>query len=241
MKVYRQNKNSSFGRSVFRFMNSHYFQFEKFNINKAVDNSFVIAFSVLLMISVAQKSQAAFLYSKPEFHGRVIDSETKEPIAGAVVVVLYYKRSTFSLNPGGPSSFVTRAKETLTDNQGEFFFHSYSELMWLNENVGARFIFFKPGYQAGYGPTYIAPLLTEKYFSAGEIGKEVEIEAGSFDNSSYVKWKGPMGIMLLEKVSPDQAMPPAGIPANYSARQLPLLYRAINEDRINRGLKGVVE
>ncbi|MBP7765054.1 MAG: hypothetical protein KA113_07700, partial [Syntrophaceae bacterium] len=75
----------------------------------------------------------------------------------------------------------------------------------------------------------------------GEIGKEVEIEAGSFDNSSYVKWKGPMGIMLLEKVSPDQAMPPAGIPANYIARQLPLLYRAINEDRINRGLKGVVE
>ena len=204
-------------------------------------NKLITAIALAFVFLISVPANAWMIYSKPEFHGRVIDSETKEPIAGAVVVVLYYKRSTFSLNPGGPSSFVTKAKETLTDKNGEFFFPSYSELMYLNEDVGARFIFFKPGYQAGYGPTYIAPLLTEKYFSAGEIGKEVEIEAGSFDNSSYVKWKGPMGIMLLEKVSPDQAMPPAGIPANYSARQLPLLYRAINEDRINRGLKGVVE
>jgi hypothetical protein len=58
----------------------------------------------------------------------------------------------------GPSSFVTKAKETLTDKNGEFFFPSYSELMYFNEDVGARFIFFKPGYQAGYGPTYISPI-----------------------------------------------------------------------------------
>ena len=31
------------------------------------------------------------LYSKPEFRGRVIDAETKQPIEGAVVVVLYEK------------------------------------------------------------------------------------------------------------------------------------------------------
>jgi hypothetical protein len=199
---------------------------------------FFIAFSVLLVIAAAQTSQAAFLYSKPEFCGRVIDSETKEPIAGAVV--LYYKRSTFSLNPGGPSSFVTKAKETLTDNQGEFFFPPYSELMWLNEDVGARFIFFKPGYQAGYGPPHISPLLTEKYFSAGEIAKEVEIEAGSFDNSSYVKWKGPMGIVELKKARTREeklrTMPSP--PANYTSKELPILIKFINSEINNLGLKG---
>ncbi|MBP7764332.1 MAG: carboxypeptidase regulatory-like domain-containing protein, partial [Syntrophaceae bacterium] len=189
--------------------------------------SFAIVFSIILVISSAQTSHATLLYSKPEFHGRVIDSETKEPIAGAVVVVLYYKRSTFSLNPGGPSSFVTEAKETLTDKNGEFFFPSYSELMYLNEDVGARFIFFKPGYQAGYGPTYIAPLLTEKYFSSGEIGKEVEIEAGSFDNSSHVKWKGIVGIVELKKLSPEKAMSPGYISDDYGPNQLPLYYKAI--------------
>ncbi|NLX51168.1 MAG: carboxypeptidase-like regulatory domain-containing protein [Deltaproteobacteria bacterium] len=201
---------------------------------------FFIAFSVLLVIAAAQTSQAAFLYSKPEFCGRVIDSETKEPIAGAVVVILYYKRSTFSLNPGGPSSFVTKAKETLTDKNGEFFFHSYSELMWLNEDVGARFIFFKPGYQAGYGPSYIAPLLTEKYFSAGEIAKEVEIEAGSFNNSSYVKWKGPLGIVELKKARTREeklrTMPSP--PANYTSKELPILIKFINSEINNLGLKG---
>ena len=201
---------------------------------------FFIAFSVLLVIAAAQTSQAAFLYSKPEFCGRVIDSETKEPIAGAVVVILYYKRSTFSLNPGGPSSFVTKAKETLTDKNGEFFFHSYSELMWLNEDVGARFIFFKPGYQAGYGPSYIAPLLTEKYFSAGEIAKEVEIEAGSFNHSSYVKWKGPLGIVELKKARTREeklrTMPSP--PANYTSKELPILIKFINSEINNLGLKG---
>jgi len=200
---------------------------------------FVITFSALLLISTAQTSQAAFLSSKPAFHGRVIDSETKEPIAGAVVVVLYYKRSTFSLNPGGPSSFVTKAKETLTDKQGEFFFHSYSELMWLNEDVGARFIFFKPGYQAGYGPSYIAPLLTEKYFSAGEIGKEVEIEAGSFNNSSYVKWKGPLGIVELKKAKTynERRLGVPDTPTGYTSSELPLIFRAITIDRKERGLE----
>ena len=198
--------------------------------------SFAIVFSIILVISSAQTSHATLLYSKPEFHGRVIDSETKEPIAGAVVVVLYYKRSTFSLNPGGPSSFVTEAKETLTDKNGEFFFPSYSELMYLNEDVGARFIFFKPGYQAGYGPTYIAPLLTEKYFSSGEIGKEVEIEAGSFDNSSHVKWKGIVGIVELKKLSPEKAMSPGYISDDYGPNQLPLYYKAIEEDLVNRGI-----
>ncbi|MBP7765056.1 MAG: carboxypeptidase regulatory-like domain-containing protein [Syntrophaceae bacterium] len=201
---------------------------------------FFIAFSVLLVIAAAQTSQAAFLYSKPEFCGRVIDSETKEPIAGAVVVVLYYKRSTFSLNPGGPSSFVTEAKETLTDKNGEFFFPSYSELMYLNEDVGARFIFFKPGYQAGYGPTYISPLLTEKYFSAGEIAKEIEIEAGSFNNSSYVKWKGPLGIVELKKARTREeklrTMPSP--PANYTSKELPILIKFINSEINNLGLKG---
>ena len=192
--------------------------------------------AVILMNVFAAPSNAWLIYSKPEFHGRVIDSETKEPIAGVVVVVLYYKRSTFSLNPGGPSSFVTKAKETLTDKNGEFFFPSYSELMYLNEDVGARFIFFKPGYQAGYGPTYIAPLLTEKYFSAGEIGKEVEIEAGSFNNSSYVKWKGIVGIVELKKLSPEKAMSPGYISDDYGPNQLPLYYKAIEEDLVNRGI-----
>jgi hypothetical protein len=187
--------------------------------------------AVILMNVFAAPANAWLIYSKPEFHGRVIDSETKEPIAGAVVVVLYYKRSTFSLNPGGPSSFVTKAKETLTDKQGEFFFHSYSELMWLNEDVGARFIFFKPGYQAGYGPTYIAPLLTEKYFM---IAKD---KVGTEGMITYVdRWdrkltfKGLLGIVELKKARTYEerrnTRPSSG---GLSAKQLPVYFKMLEE------------
>ena len=66
----------------------------------------------------------------------------------------------------------------------------------------------------------------------------LEIEEGSLKNNSYVKWKGPMGIVELKKVSPEKAMPPGGIPSDYGARELPLLYKAINLDRRSRGLEG---
>jgi len=189
--------------------------------------------AVILVISFAQTSQAGLLYSKPEFRGRVIDAETKQPIEGAVVVILYYKRSTFSLNPGGPNSYITKAGESLTDDKGEFYFPPYSELMLFTEDVGAEFIFFKPGYMSSYGPTNIKPTLIEKYFSADEIGKVSEIETGSFEDSSYVKWKGPLGIMELKKGERDPSTP-----TDYRSKELPLLFNALNEDRKNRGYKG---
>jgi len=201
-------------------------------------NRFTLVFIIvcILFISLAQTSHASWLiYSKPEFRGRVIDTETKQPIEEAVVVVLYYKRSTFDLNPGGTSSYVTKAKETLTDKNGEFSFPTYNEFMGFNEDVGARFIFFKPGYMADYYPTEIHPYLVEKYFSAEEIGKEAEIEAGSFDDSSYVKWKGPLGVMALKKTKPHESMS-LSMPDDYGEKDLPLLYRAIEEDDIIRGL-----
>ena len=195
----------------------------------------VILAILVLVVLTLQCSHAGLLYSKPAFKGRVIDAETKQPVEGVVVVVLYYKRSTFSMNVGGPNSFVTKARETLTDKKGEFHIPSYRELMLLNEDTGIEFTFFKPGYMSSGRPSNIDPTLVEKYFSAGEIGKEAEIETGSFDDSSYVKWKGPLGIMELKKTKPHESMS-GSMPDDFGERDLPLLYKAIEEDDIIRGL-----
>lgn len=195
---------------------------------------------LILFISLVQTSQAAGLYSKPEFRGRVIDAETKEPIEGAVVVVLYDKRPLIG-SPAGVSSYTFHARETLTDSKGEFIIPTYSAVLLFTEDTGVRFIFYKPGYMAGYGTDNISPTLIELYFSAGKVGEEKEIEGGTFEQGSYIKWRGPLGIVELKRVSPEKAMPPGSIPADYGARELPLLYKSINEDRRNRGLKGEVE
>ncbi len=197
----------------------------------------IIIFAILIIAFLFTSSAYAgeVIYSKPAFHGRVIDTDTKQPIEEAVVVVLYHKRSTFSLNPGGTSAYVTKAKETLTDKNGEFYFPAYSETMFLNEAVDTQFIFFKPGYMSGYGPTNINPTLIEKYFSADVIGKEAEIETGSFDDSSYVKWKGPLGILELKNTNPNESMS-GSMPYGFTKKDLPLLYNAIEEDDMMRGL-----
>ena len=154
---------------------------------------------ILFLIISVSPVQAWLFYSKPEFRGRVIDAETKQPIEGAVVVALYYKQSVVSLNPAGTSAYVFAAKETLTDGKGEFYIPSFSSWMIFTEDVGVSFIFFKPGYMSCYGPTHINTQLVEKYFSIDVIGKISEIEDGSFEEGNYVKWKGPLGGVELKK------------------------------------------
>ena len=222
--------------------------------------------ALLIMIALmflATSAHAELLYSKPEFRGRVIDSETKEPIEGVVAVVLYDKRPLFIPNPGGTSAYAFKAKETLTDKKGEFYLSSYSSLILFSEDAGVRFVFFKPGYKTHdgdkYNPfcktecgpvyksgckaggakkecvplSYMDPTLTEKYFSSDVIGKVNEIQQGSFEKGNFVKWKGPLGIVELEKGEHDPSTP-----TGYSSNELPLLFKALNEDRKNRGYKG---
>ncbi len=187
---------------------------------------FAIIIAIVLIISSLQISQAAGLYSKPEFRGRVIDSETKEPIEGAVAVVLYDKRPLIG-SPAGVSSYVFHAKETLTDSKGEFFISAYSSVLLFTEDTGVRFIFYKPGYMAGYGTDNIRSVLVESYFSAGEVGEEKEIEGGTFEQGSYIKWKGPLGIVELKraKTREEKWKSTMVFTSSLKEKDLPVLYK----------------
>jgi hypothetical protein len=202
---------------------------------------FIVAF--VLIISLAQISQATGLYSKPEFRGRVIDAETKAPIEGAVVVVLYFKRPIIG-GPGGPNSYVFKAKETLTDSKGEFFFPSYSSVILFTEDAGVDFIFFKPGYTSVEGrglDTGIARtrIGLEDYLASDIIGKEAEIEVRNYEQGGTIKWKGPMGIVELKKAKTydERRIGGPSTPTDYTSKELPLLFKAITDDRKERGLE----
>ena len=197
-------------------------------------SALIVVFVVIILL--AQTCQAEWpLYSKPEYSGRIIDAETKQPIEGAVAVVLYYKENLIG-GPGGPNSYVFKAREILTDAKGEFYFPSHSSLHIITKGDIVRFIFYKPGYMASPGPMNIDSFLWEQYFSADEVGKVAEIHVKRGRPASY---KGPMGIVELKKAKTydERRIGVPSTPTGYTSKALPLLFKAINDDRKERGLE----
>ena len=104
-----------------------------------------VAFLLFLSIGCGE-----ILYADGPYLGRVIDKETKQPIEGAAVLAVWYKR-TASL--GHPSVTFYDAQETLTDNEGNFTIPGTStvSLNPLSRVDEPRFTIFKPGYKAYSG------------------------------------------------------------------------------------------
>jgi hypothetical protein len=196
-------------------------------------NKFIIM-SLLLLFFMAESSEASWLiYHKPEFKGRVIDAETKEPIEGAVVVVVYNKFLPGLTGTGGNTNPM-KIKETLTDKYGEFNFPSYTTLIQpLSTEDKAEFIFYKPGYG---GPIYTSKIMTplneEKYF-AKEIGSTGELIGPTYEN-----FKVTFGMIELRKVKTrEERLLASSISiTRYDSKDLPLLYKALNEEYKSLGI-----
>lgn len=211
-------------------------------------NKFLICgFAVLIVIfSLSSKSLAVWLiYHKPEFRGKIIDAETKEPIEDAVVVVVYKKHTLIS-GPGGGYSSIINIKETFTDKKGEFYFPSYTTIIQpLSIEDYVEFIIYKPGLKSypTFGlPNYkVNPLegmstpAIEKFFSEETIGKQGEIK---FEDEPWRTWKVYFGVVELPrlKTKEDRLRAIPGSPGFTTSKDLPLLYKAINEENKRFGL-----
>ncbi len=204
-----------------------------------------VILSLSLMIigcfSYATSAYSWLLYNKPEFRGGVIDAETKQPVEGAVVVVLYEKWEFGG--PGGGNTFPIDAKETLTDKAGDFYFPSYKTLIGpLSRVSNVSFIIFKPGYMSINRIKGIE-IPDEKYFAIKQdmIGKEGEIKHVDtrFAEPVTYTWKGLMGIVELKKAKTydERRKGVPSTPTGYTAKDLPLIFKAITDDRKDRGLE----
>ncbi|MCP4614574.1 MAG: carboxypeptidase-like regulatory domain-containing protein [Planctomycetes bacterium] len=121
------------------------------------------------------------IHHKPSYKGRVIDAETKEPIAGAVAVAIYNKYPIIS-GPGGGSSTEFHAKEALTDENGEFTIPSYTTLLFPNSMEDTtQFIIYKRSY-GNYPEDRISPPSNisweskERYFFEKNFGKQGKVK-----------------------------------------------------------------
>jgi len=195
--------------------------------------TFLIAAIVIFFFSTTAFA-GWLIFNKPEFKGKVIDAATKEPIEGAVVVAVY-NTHTIMGGPAGGWSTIIKVKEILTDKSGEFSFPAYTAMTNPNAREDQTdFIIYKPGYgsfpgfQTSPPPPYVGH---ESHFSE-KRGKKIEFQKNS-KTLSFIA-----GIIELPKVKTKEERlraQPSG-PTDDGKKDLPLLFKLINEERKRYGL-----
>ena len=203
----------------------------------------IVIITVLSIISIVVFSSActaSWLYFyKPEFKGRILDAETKEPIKDAVVVAVYNTHQ-YGIADGGTSEIGVR--ETLTDEKGEFHIPSYFAIINpFSVEEKTSFIIYKPGYGSYPGiPSY--PIRYFRNFAEDFFTREIG-ERGETIKSDVTMEKVIItyGIVELPRVKTKKSRLRAvpSRPTGMRVKDLPLLFKSINEERKKFGLDEV--
>lgn len=158
-----------------------------------------------------------------EFVGKVVDSETKKPIDGAVILAVYYYEA---ITPVGTRDYIIDGQETLTGENGEFRVPCVRK--WFVADRGftrGNLNIFKPGYGAfpehrqssAIGVEYEDWPPSSKYvvyelprLKTKEERKKHVIYMNTYNEISYQKRKLYMTAINEERVA--LGMPPRTIP-----------------------------
>ena len=117
------------------------------------------------------------VYYEGDYHGKVIDAETLQPIESAVVLGVWYKEYA---TVGGPVGKYYDARETVTDKNGDFTIEGMG-IRFVTHLQKTYIVFFKAGYDK-IGPTPWETLKTSTYLR------------------DRMKWDGEKAIIALKKL-----------------------------------------
>ena len=151
------------------------------------------------------------------YRGQVIDAETKAPLAGAVVVALWWRNRVYPFHSVAEHYAV---RETVTDAEGRFLLEAKD----VEEGAPRRtyhpeFLIFQPGY-GSYPRKYVSPRgFTGGIFERPDTVVELPRLADREDRRKHLWLFGPHSY------------------SDKPFRDLPELMRRINTERIAIGLE----
>lgn len=183
----------------------------------------------LLLISVFILAASQPLFAGGPWEGRIIDIETKELLEGAVVVAVWHRAWR---TPAGDNPYVYKVKEVLTDKEGRFYISSYTPINILplvSYMKGPYFIIYKPGYLS-------IEWHHERYFLNGSTEKVTELPGYPPFQERVFKIAPNLVELPPLKSKEERLRAIPGGPGDASSKDLPLLYKAINEENKRFGL-----
>lgn len=192
----------------------------------------------LLTLAWGVQALAPSSYAAEVYRGTVIDAETKAPIEGAVVVVIWYKKPLITMD--GPQYF-HKAVEAFTDADGKFSVDASPGMNWnpfrrvLNDpEIYPGITVFKPGY--GPFPEVLRSSMSKETEEAIRKGK------GPMTVFREGIRKGGAVVELPRLKTKEELIRSAGIPCcgihldDVTIRHIPNLLRLINTLRKSLGL-----
>jgi len=166
-------------------------------------------------------------YSAEGIDARVVDSETKQPIAGALVVAMW----TLVGGPGYSIKGVLKVEETTTDDMGRFQISAWGPIprpdIGVLDVLDPEFVILKHGYFLGHASNYVGPTLSPERAKASIRtsnwnGRDIELERDKGDQMEVGRFVGGFGTLdRLVYNSPDCKW-----------KKLPKTVRAFEKERI---------
>jgi len=160
----------------------------------------VLIFLVCLSIWFQGSSQNACADYRGPFEGRVVDQDTGQPIAGAVVFVEWRSYSITMLLAPHSVSYFYDASELVTDSQGDYYISKkWSFNPWTNWVMDSHVLIFK----AGYGPVETGGNLMSIKEQARFLKTLSEAKRKAIGPEVYynIEFKNDLPIYLLKKLS----------------------------------------
>lgn len=188
----------------------------------------IIIMALLLVVLMTSTTEAGWLFfHESEVTGKILDIETKQPIEGALVVILYNKKTLENII-GDSYSTVIDIRETVTDKDGHFYFPSYTTVVQpFSCQADSTFIIFKAGYAS-------IDKMELKGYLYGDDATEWE-SSWPYPKLRLLKYKTRPGIVELPKLTTKEqrevAMPSPIDGINYEKQKL--LIHFLDEERKN--------
>jgi hypothetical protein len=179
---------------------------------------------LILIFFVSWSAIARSLSAADLYQGRVVDEETGQSLAGAVVTVIWFRSAIIALE--GARDFQS-AQETVTDSDGKFSLVVSPGIDWSPFSYirkEPKIVIYQPAYE----PTWAGWMVRNKYMTSTDLAEA--LKKGATIKLQKLKTKEELG----KFTSPDSSgLISVGVPIE----AIPKLARAVNTQRKMAGIE----